>query len=76
MKILVVNVTCFGTTIITVIISAWFAAFSVYDTAWFVCDVPDRFGFCDCRFACGESREYYCDSSYIAYAFLLTMKQH
>jgi hypothetical protein len=51
MNILVVNVTCFGTPIIVVIIFAWFAAFNVYGSAWFECDVADRFGFRGCRFS-------------------------
>ena len=51
MNIIVVNVTCLHIPIITVITFAWFPAFSVYGTAWFMCDVADGFGFCGCRFS-------------------------
>jgi hypothetical protein len=51
MNIITVNVTCFRTLIITVIAFAWFPAFNVYGTPWFVCDVAGRFGFCGCRFS-------------------------
>jgi hypothetical protein len=51
LNIIVVNVTCFRNLIITAIIFAWFPAFNVYGTPWFVCDVADRFGFCGCRFS-------------------------
>jgi len=73
MNIIFVNVTCFRTAIITVIIFAWFPAFSVYITRRFVCDVAYRFGFCGCPFFGGESREHYCDSSYKAQvAYIIT----
>lgn len=50
-NIVVVNVTCFRTLIITVIIFAWFPAFNIYGIPLFVCDVAGKFDFYGCLFS-------------------------